>query len=81
MIFGEKIGNIGNGTTNFFRSISDYPISIAWEIEPSKVVYNPKQQKLFWASKSHRAFLKIGVDDIDDVSLMFCVPPHRLNEL
>ncbi len=49
-----------DGTTNFFRSIPDYTISIVWEIEPSKplvgVVYNPRQQELFWASKGHGAF-------------------------
>ncbi|MBG0767375.1 inositol monophosphatase family protein [Sphaerochaeta halotolerans] len=101
-IFGEESGKTGNhemgrwvidpidGTTNFFRSIPNYTISIAWELEPFKplvgVVYNPRQQELFWASKSHGAFLNgqpIRVSDIDDVSkaLMVCVPPHRHHEL
>ncbi|MGH0052170.1 MAG: inositol monophosphatase family protein [Sphaerochaetaceae bacterium] len=101
-IFGEETGKTGgydkgrwiidpiDGTTNFFRSIPDYTISIAWEQEPFQplvgVVYNPRQQEIFWASKGCGAFLNghpIRVSDIDDIAraLMVCVPPHRHHDL
>jgi myo-inositol-1(or 4)-monophosphatase len=101
-IFGEESGKTGthengrwvidpiDGTTNFFRSIPNYTISIAWEMEPFKplvgVVYNPRQEELFWASKGRGAFLNgqpIRVSDVDDVSkaLLVCVPPHRRHDL
>jgi myo-inositol-1(or 4)-monophosphatase len=72
-IFGEETGKVGDqktgrwiidpidGTTNFFRSLPNYTVSIAWELEPFKplvgVVYNPRQGELFWASKGEGAFL------------------------
>ncbi|MGE4454086.1 MAG: inositol monophosphatase family protein [Sphaerochaeta sp.] len=79
-----------DGTTNFFRSIPDYTISIAWELEPFHplvgVVYNPRQDEMFWASRGQGAFLNgqpIRVSDIDDVSkaILVCVPPHRRHDL
>ncbi len=60
------------------------------KLEPVKpligVVYNPRQQELFWASKGNGAFLngrQIRVSDILDVSkaLLVCVPPHRRHDL
>lgn len=101
-IFGEETGSSGNlakgrwiidpidGTTNFFRSLPNYTISIAWEMEPFKplvgVVYNPRQNELFWASKGGGAFLNgkpIQVSRLHDPAhaLIVCVPPHRRHEL
>ncbi|MDD3904188.1 MAG: inositol monophosphatase family protein [Sphaerochaeta sp.] len=101
-IFGEETGSSGNsehgrwiidpidGTTNFFRSIPNYTISIAWEIEKHQplvgVVFNPRQNELFWASKGKGAFLNgapIKVSEVADpaLALMVCVPPHRRHEL
>ncbi len=101
-IFGEESGNQGkseggrwiidpiDGTTNFFRSMPNYTISIAWELEAFTplvgVVYNPRQQELFWASKGKGAFLngeKIVVSSVADISraILVCVPPHRHHEL
>ena len=100
-IFGEESGKSGaetggrwiidpiDGTTNFFRSLPNYTISIAWELEPFKplvgVVFNPKQDELFWASKGKGAFLngkQIGVSSISDpaMAILVCVPPHRHHE-
>lgn len=79
-----------DGTTNFFRSMPNYTISIAWEITPFHplvgVVYNPRQNELFWAGESHGAFLngqQISVSTVDDVAkaIFVCVPPHRHHEL
>ncbi len=101
-IFGEETGSIGgstngrwiidpiDGTTNFFRSLPNYTISIAWEITPFKplvgVVFNPRQDELFWASKGAGAFLNgkpIEVSQLKDPShaLIVCPPPHRQHEL
>lgn len=101
-IFGEETGASGDswhgrwiidpidGTTNFFRSLPNYTVSIAWELEPFKplvgVVYNPRQDELFWASKGYGAFLNgqpIHVSDVSDPTraLMVCVPPHREHDL
>lgn len=101
-IFGEESGSSGDsrtgrwiidpidGTTNFFRSMPNYTISIAWELEPFNplvgVVYNPRQQELFWASEGCGAFLNgqpISVSKIDDMSrsILVCAPPHRRHEL
>ncbi len=101
-IFGEETGSSGDrsygrwiidpidGTTNFFRSLPNYTISIAWEMEPYKplvgVVFNPRQDELFWGSRGGGAFLNgepIRVSDLDDPShaIMVCVPPHRHHKL
>jgi myo-inositol-1(or 4)-monophosphatase len=101
-IFGEETGSSGNtergrwiidpidGTTNFFRSIPNYTISIAWEQEKHHplvgVVFNPRQNELFWASKGRGAFLNdhpIKVSKVADPAsaLLVCVPPHRRHEL
>lgn len=101
-IFGEETGSQGSlangrwiidpidGTTNFFRSLPNYTISIAWEMEPFKplvgVVFNPRQNELFWASKGGGAFLngeEIKVSTLEDPSLalIVCVPPHRNHSL
>jgi myo-inositol-1(or 4)-monophosphatase len=100
-IFGEESGKSGSesggrwiidpidGTTNFFRSLPNYTISIAWELEPLKplvgVVFNPKQDEIFYASKGNGAFLngkKIMVSSVAEPAnaLMVCVPPHRHHE-
>ncbi len=101
-IFGEESGHTEpsehgrwiidpiDGTTNFFRSMPNYTISIAWELSPFKplvgVVFNPRQDELFWASEGRGAFLNakpIRVSTVDDISrsLFVCVPPHRQHEL
>jgi len=101
-IFGEESGKSENseqgrwiidpidGTTNFFRSLPNYTISIAWELEAYAplvgVVFNPVQNELFYASKNRGAYLNgepIHVSNVSDISkaLMVCVPPHRHHEL
>lgn len=101
-VFGEETGSSGklehgrwiidpiDGTTNFFRSLPNYTISIAWEMEPFKplvgVVFNPRQNELFWASKDTGAFLNgepIQVSKLEDHSqaIIVCVPPHRRHDL
>ncbi len=102
VIFGEETGTSGSGghgrwildpidgTTNFFRSLPNYTISIAWELEPFHplvgVVFNPRQQELFWGSEGSGVFLNgqpITVSNVKDISraLLVCVPPHRRHEL
>lgn len=101
-IFGEETGSRGDlangrwiidpidGTTNFFHFLPNYTISIAWEMEPFKplvgVVFNPRQNELYWGSKGGGAFLNgvpIKVSTVEDPSraLMVCVPPHRNHDL
>lgn len=78
-----------DGTTNFFRGVPDYVISIAWEIEPHQplvgVVYVPSQNELFTAMKGQGAFLNgrpIHVSSVTEhqKALVVCVPPHRHHE-
>ena len=78
-----------DGTTNFFRGVPDFVISIAWEIEKFQplvgVVYVPSQQELFYAAQGMGAFcngVPIHVSSISDprFALMVCVPPHRHHE-
>jgi myo-inositol-1(or 4)-monophosphatase len=97
-VFGEESGKSGDGskgrwiidpidgTTDFFRGIPDYTISIAWELEPFDplvgVVFNPEQDELFWGSRDGGAYLNgkpISVSSIADPgkALLVCVPPHR----
>lgn len=79
-----------DGTVNFARSIPNYTISIAWELEPFNplvgVVYNPRQDELFWAGSGSGAFLNgesITVSTVRDpaYALLATVPPHRHREL
>lgn len=97
-IFAEESGKAGesgkgrwiidpiDGTMNFSRSIPGYTISIAWELEAYEplvgVVFNPRQDELFWASAGSGAYLNgatIGVSRITDPkhALVATVPPHR----
>lgn len=78
-----------DGTTNFFRGVPDFVISIAWEIEKYHplvgVVYVPSQNELFYAAEGMGAFcngVPIHVSTISDpkFALMVCVPPHRHHE-
>ncbi len=78
-----------DGTTNFFRNIPDFTISIAWEVERHHplvgVVYVPSQQELFYAAEGLGAYcngVPLHVSDVADhaLSLMVCVPPHRHHE-
>jgi len=99
-IFGEESGNIKgergrwiidpiDGTVNFFRGIPNYTISIAFEREQFKpllgVVYNPRQNELFYAMKGIGAFCngkRISVSKIKDPkkAISVLVPPHRRKE-
>lgn len=101
-IFGEECGSDGmgmsgrwiidpiDGTTNFFRGIPNYTISIAWELEPFTplvgVVYNPRQDEMFSAGKGLGAWCNgrpLRVSGIAEPSkaLLVCVPPHRHHEI
>lgn len=75
-----------DGTTNFFRGVPDFVISIAWEIERYHplvgVVYVPSQDELFWAGEGMGAWCggrRLQVSSVADhrLSLIVCVPPHR----
>ncbi|HZJ88424.1 MAG TPA: inositol monophosphatase family protein [Sphaerochaeta sp.] len=100
-IFAEERGVIGDtskgrwiidpidGTMNFARSIPGYTVSIAWEEEPFNpligVVYNVRQDELFWAARGHGAFLndqRISVSQTKEARrcLIATVPPHRHHE-
>lgn len=97
--FGEESGNnkgIGrwvvdpiDGTTNFFRGLPNWAVSIAYEKEKFKpilgVIYLPCLNELFFAVKGKGAFLNgtpihcsKNSKMID--SLMVCVLPHRHKE-
>ncbi|MFA5698630.1 MAG: inositol monophosphatase family protein [Sphaerochaeta sp.] len=101
-IYGEESGHSGNqrsgrwvidpidGTTNFFRGMPNYTISIAWEEEPFTplvgVIFNPRQNELYWGSKGNGSFLndqKIHVSAIQNLSeaIIVAVPPHRRRDL
>jgi len=78
-----------DGTTNFFRDVPDWVISIAWEVERNHplvgVVYVVSQHELFSAMQGDGARLNgkpIHVSDIKDPahSVIVCVPPHRHHE-
>lgn len=78
-----------DGTTNFFRGVPDFVISIAWEIEKYHpllgVVYVPSQRELFYAAEGMGAYcngVPIHVSSVSDpkLALMVCVPPHRHHE-
>jgi len=99
-IFGEEGGNHKgengrwiidpiDGTVNFFRGIPNYTISIAFEREKFKpllgVVYNPRQNELFYALKGLGAFCngeKISVSKVSNPNkaIVVLVPPHRRRE-
>jgi myo-inositol-1(or 4)-monophosphatase len=79
-----------DGTTNFFRNLSNWAVSIAYEKEEGKplvgVIYAPSLEALFYASKDGGAFKngkEIKVSNIDDFkySINVCVPPHRYKDL
>lgn len=78
-----------DGTTNFFRGVPNWVISIAWETELHHplvgVVFCPSQNEMFTASEGEGAFLNgkpIHVSDVDDPkkALIVLVPPHRRHE-
>lgn len=99
-IFGEEGGNQKgkngrwiidpiDGTVNFLRGIPNYTISIAFEREKFKpligVVYNPRQDELFYAVKDLGSFCngeKISVSNISNPNkaIVVVVPPHRRKE-
>ena len=78
-----------DGTVNFSRSIPGYTISIAWELEPYTpavgVVYNPRQDELFFCGQGGGAFFngeRITVSKVAEAkrALIVTVPPHRRRE-
>ena len=78
-----------DGTTNFFRGLPNWVVSIAFEIDKFSpvigVIYAPVFDDLYYASKDCGAFLNdksIKCSSIDDISnsLIVCVPPHRHKE-
>ncbi len=100
-IFAEESGSEGggqggrwiidpiDGTVNFSRSIPGYTISIAWEMEPYTpsvgVVYNPRQDELFFCGRGSGAFLngeRISVSKVTEPkrALIATVAPHRRRE-
>lgn len=75
-----------DGTTNFYRGLPNWVVSIAFEIEKFSpvigVVYAPVFDDLYYALQGKGAFLngnKINCSSIDNIadSLIVCVPPHR----
>jgi myo-inositol-1(or 4)-monophosphatase len=97
--FGEEDDNVeGNGrwvvdpidgTTNFFRGLPNWCISIAYEVDKYSpligVIYVPCSDELYYAMKGKGSFLngkRINCSNIDDFSksLIVCVPPHRHKE-
>jgi len=98
--YGEESGEIkGNGrwivdpidgTTNYFRNLPHWAVSIAYEISPLEpvlgVVYSPALNELYYASKDFGSFkngeeVKVSKTDSLDLSINVCVPPHRHKEL
>lgn len=100
-VFAEESGSEGggqggrwiidpiDGTVNFSRSIPGYTISIAWEMEPYTpsvgVVYNPRQDELFFCGRGSGAFLngeRISVSKVTEPkrALIATVAPHRRRE-
>ncbi|MCK9190530.1 MAG: inositol monophosphatase [Sphaerochaetaceae bacterium] len=78
-----------DGTTNFFRGLPNWCISIAYEIEKYEpllgVVYVPCLDELYYSMKGEGAYLNdksIHCSNINDFSkaLTVCVPPHRHKE-
>ncbi|MBK5200366.1 MAG: inositol monophosphatase [Spirochaetaceae bacterium] len=78
-----------DGTTNFFRGLPNWVVSIAFEIDQFSpligVVYAPVFGDLYYAIKGKGSYLneeKINCSSIDELSnsLIVCVPPHRHKE-
>ncbi|MGD1823314.1 MAG: inositol monophosphatase family protein [Pleomorphochaeta sp.] len=79
-----------DGTTNYFRNLANWAVSIAFEKEIGNpiigVVYAPVFDDIFYAAKGLGAYQngkKIQVSSINDIkySINVCVPPHRYKEV
>ncbi len=90
-IFGEGRWVVDpiDGTTNYFRNLPTWAVSIAYEIEVNQpligVIYAPRSNELYYGMKGYGAYLngkKIQVSTISDISsaINVCVPPHRLKD-
>lgn len=75
-----------DGTTNFFKGLPNWCVSIAYEVEKFTpllgVVYIPCSNDIYYALKGNGAFLngkRINCSTVDDFSksIVVCVPPHR----
>ncbi len=75
-----------DGTTNYFRNLSNWAVSIAYEIEIGNpiigVIYSPVSNDIYYAIRGYGAYKndeKIEVSSISDFkySINVCVPPHR----
>lgn len=78
-----------DGTTNFFRGLPNWVVSIAFEVTQFSpvigVIYAPAFDDLYYALKGKGSFLnenRIKCSVIDDLSrsIIVCVPPHRYKE-
>lgn len=79
-----------DGTTNYFRNLPNWVVSIAYERELNKpligVIYAPCLNELYYAMKGFGSFkndCKIKVSNISAIknSINVCVPPHRYKTL
>jgi myo-inositol-1(or 4)-monophosphatase len=79
-----------DGTTNYFRNLPNWVVSIAYEREYNKpligVIYAPCLNEMYYAMKgfgSYKNGKKIHTSNIGDIkfSINVCVPPHRYKEL
>jgi len=78
-----------DGTTNYFRKLPNWAVSIAFELEIGNpligVIYSPVSGDLYYSAKgfgSYKNDEKIEVSSISDIkySINVCVPPHRYKE-
>lgn len=75
-----------DGTTNYFKSLPHWAVSIAYEQEENNpllgVIYSPVFDDIYYARVGFGAFKndkKIKVSDVSKIeySINVCVPPHR----
>lgn len=75
-----------DGTTNYFRNLSNWAVSIAYEKEIGNpllgVIYSPVFDDIFYAAQGYGSYKngkKIEVSNLSDIkySINVCVPPHR----
>lgn len=97
--FGEESGDKSgtgrwivdpiDGTTNYFRGLPNWAISIAYEVDLHEpilgIVYLPCYDEIYYAVKGKGAYLNgkpisCSKNDSLDNSLVVCVPPHRHKE-
>lgn len=90
-VFGEGRWVVDpiDGTTNYFRNLPTWAVSIAYEKEFNQpllgVIYAPCLNELFFAAKGYGAYknnIKIQVSNVNNIeqAINVCVPPHRIKE-